>query len=69
LTATAVPTSTPTPAATVRDHRPSLSLQGLAVTAGGVLFAVGNALHPLEHREEAHLAATSSAWASPPPAG
>ena len=57
MTTTAVPTST-TPAAAVPDHRPSPSLRGLAVAAGGVLFAAGNALHPLEHNEEAHQAAT-----------
>ncbi len=56
MTATAVPPST-APAAAA-DHRPSPSLRGLAVTAGGVLFAVGNALHPLQHSEEAHQAAT-----------
>ena len=58
MTATAVPTSTPTPAAAVRDHRPSLSVRELAVTAGGVLFAAGNALHPMGHSEAAHQAAT-----------
>ncbi|HTJ39168.1 MAG TPA: hypothetical protein VL738_38575 [Dactylosporangium sp.] len=31
---------------------------GLLVGAGGALFAVGNALHPLEHSEAAHTAAT-----------
>ncbi|MGR7026386.1 hypothetical protein [Geodermatophilus sp. URMC 62] len=58
MTATALPPSTATPAAAVRDHRPSPSLRGLAVTAGGVLFAAGNALHPMEHSEAAHQAAT-----------
>ncbi|PRY39357.1 hypothetical protein LY71_12126 [Geodermatophilus tzadiensis] len=57
MTATALPTpSTPAPA--VADHRPGLPLRGLAVTAGGLLFAAGNALHPMEHSAAAHSAAT-----------
>ncbi|MGY1621079.1 hypothetical protein ACI789_02635 [Geodermatophilus sp. SYSU D00965] len=56
MTATALPA--PTSPAAAADHRPPLALRGLAVTAGGVLFAVGNALHPMEHSEAAHSAAT-----------
>ncbi|MGY1709062.1 hypothetical protein ACI8AC_06075 [Geodermatophilus sp. SYSU D00758] len=56
-TAPAPPTPA-APAAAVPDHRPSLALRGLSVVAGGVLFAAGNALHPLEHSHAAHEAAT-----------
>lgn len=42
----------------VPDHRPSLRTRALVLTAGGVLFAVGNALHPLEHDDAAPHAAT-----------
>jgi len=34
------------------------SWQGRLLVAGGVLFAVGNALHPLEHNDKAYQAAT-----------
>lgn len=44
--------------APVRDHRAGPRLQALAVVAGGVLFAVGNLLHPLRHDEAAPQAAT-----------
>jgi hypothetical protein len=57
MTATALPAAV-SPTTAVPDHRPGLPLRGLAVTAGGVLFAVGNALHPMEHDEAAHSAAT-----------
>ncbi|SHN44025.1 hypothetical protein SAMN05443668_11022 [Cryptosporangium aurantiacum] len=35
------------------DHRAGLRMRALAVVAGGVLFALGNALHPWEHNEAA----------------
>lgn len=35
-----------------------IRLSGLALVIGGVLFAIGNLLHPLEHSEDAHHAAT-----------
>lgn len=35
-----------------------IRLSGLALVVGGLLFAIGNLLHPLEHSEEAHHAAT-----------
>ena len=31
------------------DHRPGTHVRAMALIAGGVLFAVGNALHPLRH--------------------
>lgn len=34
--------------------RPASRWQGRLLTAGGVLFAVGNALHPLEHTDSAY---------------
>ncbi|WP_433592903.1 hypothetical protein [Nocardia sp. CA-145437] len=37
---------------------PDLRLRAGALIAGGVLFAVGNALHPLEHSEAAEQSAT-----------
>ncbi|MFE5289114.1 hypothetical protein ACFRAQ_29455 [Nocardia sp. NPDC056611] len=40
---------------------PDLRLRAGALIAGGVLFAVGNALHPLEHSEAAEQSAT---WAA-----
>lgn len=39
----------------------SRATAGLLVGAGGILFAVGNVLHPLEHSEAAHAAPT---WAT-----
>ena len=53
LATTPTPTPTPTP-----DHRPSLRTRALVLTTGGVLFAVGNALHPLSHDDAAPQAAT-----------
>lgn len=50
-TQTRTPTALPAPA---RDLRPSSSARGLALVAGGVLFAVGNLLHPLTHDDSAH---------------
>jgi hypothetical protein len=47
----------PTPA----DHRAGPALRAAAVVAGGVLFAVGNALHPMEHDDAALEAPT---WAA-----
>lgn len=40
------------------DHRPSRSLRASALVTGGVLFAVGNALHPLRHDAAAHASST-----------
>lgn len=52
-TDTAAPTpAAPTPAA------PTPRWQHRAVVAGGLLFAAGNALHPLEHSDAAYRAAT-----------
>lgn len=31
------------------DHRPTTRLRALSLVAGGVLFAVGNLMHPLRH--------------------
>jgi hypothetical protein len=41
-------------------HRPTISarLGGLALTAGGALFAAGNLLHPLQHDDAAYQVAT-----------
>ncbi|GAA0273178.1 hypothetical protein [Cryptosporangium japonicum] len=39
---------------------PTTDLRALAVTAGGVLFAIGNAMHPWEHDE---AALTYPTWA------
>lgn len=50
-------TRTEVPLATDRDIR----WRAYALIAGGVLFAVGNALHPLEHSEAAEQAST---WAA-----
>ncbi|MFD7842112.1 hypothetical protein ACFV4K_04110 [Nocardia sp. NPDC059764] len=50
-------TMTKVPTATDPDLRPRAG----ALIAGGVLFAVGNALHPLEHSEAAEQSAT---WAA-----
>lgn len=50
-------TITEVPLATDRDIR----WRAYALIAGGVLFAVGNALHPLEHSEAAEQAST---WAA-----
>jgi len=59
-TATAQPAPTP-PLLPRADHRPGPSLRAAAVIAGGVLFAVGNALHPMEHDAAALEAPT---WAA-----
>ncbi|MGY1722769.1 hypothetical protein [Blastococcus sp. SYSU DS0533] len=55
---TAPPLTVPTSSAALRDHRPSDARQATAMAAGGVLFAVGNALHPLTHDDGATQAAT-----------
>ncbi|MCF6510147.1 hypothetical protein E9549_22555 [Blastococcus sp. MG754426] len=55
---TAPPLTAPTSSPALRDHRPSDALEVTALVAGGVLFAVGNALHPLEHDEAAPEAST-----------
>ncbi|MCF6743967.1 hypothetical protein E9529_06705 [Blastococcus sp. KM273128] len=55
---TALPLTTPTTSPALRDHRPSDALRAMALVAGGVLFAVGNALHPLTHDDAATQAAT-----------
>jgi len=48
-------TAVSAPPAAVRtpDHRAGLHTRALAVVAGGVLFALGNALHPWEHSDAA----------------
>ncbi len=43
------------------DHRPGQRAAALSLAAGGVLFAVGNALHPLDHSDAATRAPT---WAA-----
>lgn len=53
--------STPAPSLPAADHRPSQRLGALTLVAGGVLFAVGNLLHPLEHSDAATGAPT---WAA-----
>ena len=50
MTATLDRTTAPLPRT---DHRAAPSLQAMSVIAGGVLFAIGNALHPLEHNDAA----------------
>jgi hypothetical protein len=45
-------------APTVVDRRPSQYLKAMTVVAGGVLFAVGNLLHPLTHDDAAAAAPT-----------
>jgi hypothetical protein len=40
------------------DHRAGAPLRALSLVAGGVLFAVGNALHPLRHDDAALEAPT-----------
>lgn len=47
-------TNPPAEAATDAPTRPRPSWQGRLLTAGGVLFAVGNLLHPLEHSDAAY---------------
>jgi hypothetical protein len=47
-----------TPSLPPADHRVRPPLRALSVVAGGVLFAVGNALHPLEHNDGAPDAPT-----------
>jgi hypothetical protein len=37
----------------VTDHRARPTVQAVSVVAGGVLFAIGNALHPMEHDDAA----------------
>jgi hypothetical protein len=56
MTATLVRPSTAAPDAT--DHRAGPTLRAASVVAGGVLFAVGNALHPLRHDDAALEAPT-----------
>jgi len=50
-----------TPPLVRADHRAGPSLRAGSVIAGGVLFAVGNALHPMEHDDAALSAPT---WAA-----
>jgi hypothetical protein len=40
------------------DHRPGARPRALALITGGIVFAVGNAMHPLRHDEAAHAAST-----------
>ena len=47
-----------TPPLPMADHRAGPSLRAMSVVAGGVLFAVGNAMHPLRHDEAAMQAPT-----------
>jgi hypothetical protein len=61
---TAAPdTAAPAPAAprAAPDHRPGQRAGALALVAGGLLFALGNALHPLDHSDAATRAPT---WAA-----
>ncbi len=46
------------PCSPVPDHRPGLHTRALVLTAGGVVFALGNALHPLDHSDSAAHAGT-----------
>ncbi|SEL61533.1 hypothetical protein SAMN04515665_115105 [Blastococcus sp. DSM 46786] len=55
---TAPPLPAPTSSPELRDHRPGDALKAMSLVAGGVLFAVGNALHPLTHDETAPEAST-----------
>jgi hypothetical protein len=48
----------PASSSPVADHRPGPSVRAASVVAGGVLFAVGNAMHPLEHNDAALQAPT-----------
>lgn len=41
-----------------KDHRPGARARALCLVVGGVVFAVGNALHPLRHDAAAHEAST-----------
>ena len=50
-------TTAPLPS-TGPDHRPPQSLRAWVLVAGGVLFAVGNAMHPLRHDLAAYEAPT-----------
>lgn len=54
----AEPESTVTPTGSPTITRTRASWQGLALIAGGGLFVVGNALHPLEHNQAAYGAST-----------
>ena len=47
-----------TPSLPRPDHRPGPSVRGLALVAGGLLFAAGNAIHPLRHDDAALQAPT-----------
>ena len=49
MTATLDRTPSTSLQARAADHRPGTPTRALALVAGGVLFAVGNAMHPLRH--------------------
>lgn len=57
MTAAAPLPTAPTSPAPV-DRRPGDAWKAMSLVVGGVLFAVGNALHPLEHDADAPEAAT-----------
>ncbi|SIS17402.1 hypothetical protein [Williamsia sterculiae] len=61
---TSPPPSSATALTARRDSNRAASpgiARGSALVTGGVLYAVGNALHPVEHSEAAHSAATWTA--------
>jgi hypothetical protein len=51
-------TTSPPPTTAPLDRFSVATWQRRALVAGGVLFAVGNALHPLEHTDAAYRSAT-----------